>query len=108
MPITNVELHQLEALAGQRHITQSVAFQLAIATPDLLDAIRAQRTALIAWQFQAAGAALALQRLISAAQHMRAAQAAYEDYGSNEDSVVEAEAIFDIFLEDVRKALEGK
>ena len=69
--ITEYELNQLETLAGQRHITQSVAFQLAIATPDLLDAIRAQRTALIAWQFQAAGAALALQRLMTAAQTMR-------------------------------------
>ena len=39
--------------------------------------IHAQRMALIAWQFQAAGLALALQRLIDAAQTMRAAQAAY-------------------------------
>ena len=61
--ITEYELNQLEALAEQRHITQSVAFQLAIAAPDLLEAIRTQRTALIAWQFQAAGAALENQRL---------------------------------------------
>ena len=61
--ITEYELNQLKTLAEQRHITQSVAFQLAIAAPDLLEAIRAQRTALIAWQFQAAGAALENQRL---------------------------------------------
>ena len=72
--ITEYELNQLEALAEQRYITQSVAFQLAIAAPDLLEAIRAQRTALIAWQLQAAGAALALQRLMDAAQTMREAQ----------------------------------
>ena len=42
--------------------------------------IHAQRAALIAWQFQAAGAALALQRLIDAAQAMREAQQAWEDF----------------------------
>ena len=101
--ITEYELNQLEALAEQRYITQSVAFQLAIAAPDLLEAIRAQRTALIAWQFQAAGAALALQRIMSAAQAMRDAQQAYEQYGSNEDSVTEAEEVFDGLLADMRK-----
>lgn len=40
--------------------------------------IREQRSALIAWQFQAAGAALALQRLMDAAQAMREAQTAFE------------------------------
>ena len=65
-----------------------------------------QRAALIAWQFQAAGAALALQRIMDAAQAMREAQAAYEQYGSNEDSATEAEAVFDGLLADVRKALE--
>ena len=106
--ITEYELNQLEALAEQRYITQSVAFQLAIAAPDLLEAIRAQRTALIAWQLQAAGAALALQRLMDAAQTMREAQAAYEQYGSNEDSVTDAEAVFDGLLADMRKALEAR
>ena len=72
--ITEYELNQLEALAEQRHITQSVAFQLAIAAPDILATIRAQRAALIAWQFQAAGAALTLQRIMDAAQIMREAQ----------------------------------
>ena len=67
---------------------------------------RAQLTALIAWQFQAAGAALALQRLIDAAQAMREAQQAYEQHGSNEDSVAEAEAVFDGLLANVRRALE--
>lgn len=66
-----------------------------------------QRTALIAWQFQAAGAALMLQKFMSAAQAMRAAQLAYEQYGSNEDSVAEAEAIFDGLLADARRALEA-
>ena len=78
--ITEYELNQLESLAEQRYITQSVAFQLAIAAPDLLEAIRAQRTAIIAWQLQAAGAALALQRLMDAAQTMREAQQAWEDF----------------------------
>lgn len=63
---------------------------------------------IIAWQFQAAGAALALQRLIDAAQHMREAQQAYEEYGSNEDSATEAEAVFDGLLADVRMNLEEK
>ena len=63
---------------------------------------RAQHTALIAWQFQAAGAALALQRLMDAVQHMRETQQAYEQCGSNEDSVAEAEAVFDGLLADVR------
>ena len=67
-----------------------------------------QRTALIAWQFQAAGAALALQRLIDAAQAMRDEQQAYEEYGSNEDSATEAEAVFDGLLADVRHALEAR
>lgn len=61
------------------------------------------RHALIAWQLQAAGAALALQRLMGAAQNMREAQAAYEQYGSNEDSVTDAEAVFDGLLADMRK-----
>lgn len=69
-----------------------------ILAPSFIDAVRAQRSALIAWQFQAAGAALAMQRLISAAQTMREAQAAYEQYGSNEDSVTEAEEVFDGLL----------
>lgn len=103
--ITEYELNQLESLAEQRYITQSVAFQLAIAAPDLLEAIRAQRTALIAWQLQAAGAALALQRLMDAAQTMREAQQAYEQYGSNEDSMAEAEAVFDDILAKYHTAL---
>ena len=69
---------------------------------------RAQHTALIAWQFQAAGAALALQRLMSAAQVMREAQQAYETHGSNEDSVTEAESVFDGLLADVRRVLEAR
>ena len=70
--------------------------------------IHAQRTALIAWQLQAAGAALALQRLMDAAQTMREAQQAYEQYGSNEDSVTDAEAVFDGLLADMRHALEAR
>lgn len=69
---------------------------------------RAQLTALIAWQFQAAGAALALQRLMDAAQTMREAQQAYEEYGSNEDSAKEAEAAFDGLMADMRHALEAR
>ena len=60
---------------------------------------------IIAWQFQAAGAALALQRLMTAARTMREAQKAYEEHGSNEDSVAEAEAIFDGLLADLRIVL---
>ena len=67
-----------------------------------------QRSALVAWQFQAAGAALALQRLMDAAQAMRDEQQAYEEYGSNEDSATEAEAVFDGLLADVRMNLEEK
>lgn len=63
---------------------------------------------IIAWQFQAAGAALALQRLISAAQHMREAQQAYDQYGSNEDSMSEAEEVFDGLLADLRNAMEAR
>ena len=62
-------------------------------------------SAMIAWQFQAAGAALALQRIMDAAQAMREAQQAYEQYGSNEDSVTEAEAVFDGLIADVRNTL---
>ena len=69
--------------------------------------IHAQRSALIAWQFQAAGAALALQRIVDAAQVMRDAQQAYEQYGSNEDSVTEAEAVFDGLLDDIRRKTGG-
>ena len=69
--------------------------------------IHAQRTALIAWQFQAAGAALALQRIVDAAQVMRDAQQAYEQYGSNEDSVTEAEVVFDGLLDDIRRKTGG-
>lgn len=63
---------------------------------------------IIAWQFQAAGAALALQRLMTAAQAMREAQQAYEQHGSNEDSVSEAEEGFDDLLSEVRRALGVK
>lgn len=63
---------------------------------------------IIAWQLQASGAALALQRLMDAAQAMREAQQAYEQYGSNEDSVTEAEAVFDGLLADYRNALEAR
>ena len=69
--------------------------------------IHAQRTTLIAWQFQAAGMALALQRLMDAAKAMREAQQAYEKYGSNEDSVTEAEAVFDGLLDDIRRKTGG-
>lgn len=49
------------------------------------DAIKAHNalprmSTIIAWQLQAAGAALALQRLIDAAQAMREAQQAWEDF----------------------------
>lgn len=53
-------------------------FELCRAGSNLVDAIRAQRTALVVWQFQAAGAARALQRLMDAAQAMREAQTAFE------------------------------
>ena len=66
-----------------------------------------QRTALIAWQFQAAGAELQLQRLLDAAHAMRETQRAYEKYGSNEDSVTEAEAVFDGLLDDIRRKTGG-
>ena len=69
--------------------------------------IHAQRAALIAWQFQAAGAPLALQRLLDAAHAMRETQRAYEKYGSNEDSVTEAEAVFDGLLDDIRRKTGG-
>lgn len=77
------------------------------------DAIKAHNalprmSTIIAWQFQAAGAALALQRVMDAAKHMREAQQAYEQYGSNEDSVAEFEAVFDGLLADVRMNLEEK
>ena len=62
-------------------------------------------SAIIAWQFQAAGAALALQRIMDAAQAMRDAQQAYEQFGSNEDSVADAEAVFDGLLADLRRVL---
>ena len=64
-------------------------------------------TTVVAWQFQAAGAALALQRLMDAAHAMREAQAAYEQYGSNEDSMAEAEAVFDGLLDDLRRKTGG-
>ena len=62
---------------------------------------------IIAWQFQAAGATLALQRLMDAAQAMRETQTAYEQYGSNEDSTAEAEAVFDGMLDDLRRNTGG-
>ena len=52
-------------------------------------------------------AALTLQRLMSAAQVMREAQQAYETHGSNEDSVTEAESVFDGLLADVRCKIGG-
>ena len=52
-------------------------------------------------------AALALQRLMSAAQVMREAQQAYETHGANEDSVTEAESVFDGLLADVRCKIGG-
>ena len=82
-------------------------FELCRAGSNMVYTVRAQRTALIAWQFQAAGAALALQRLMSAAHAMREAQAAYEQYGSNEDSVTEAEGVFDGLLADVSAVIGG-
>ena len=69
--------------------------------------IRQPWAALIAWQFQAAGLALQLQKLMDAAQAMREAQQAYEQHGSNEDSMAEAEAVFDGLLADVRCKIGG-
>ena len=69
--------------------------------------IRQPWAALIAWQFQAAGLALQLQKLMDAAQAMREAQQAYETHGSNEDSVTEAESVFDGLLADVRCKIGG-
>ena len=45
---------------------------------------------------------------MDAAKHMREAQQACEQYGSNEDSVAEFEAVFDGLLADVRMNLEEK
>ena len=70
--------------------------------------IRQPWAAPIAWQFQAAGLALQLQKLMDAAQAMREAQQAYEQHGSNEDSVTEAEAAFDGLMADMRHALEAR
>lgn len=70
--------------------------------------IHAQRTSIVAWQFNAAGTGLMLKRIFDAALAMRDAQIAYEQYGSNEDSATEAEAVFDGLLADVRVNLEEK
>ena len=69
--------------------------------------IRQPWAALIAWQFQAAGLALQLQKLMDAAQAMREAQQAYEQCGSNEDSVTEAESIFYGLLDDIHRKTGG-
>ena len=45
---------------------------------------------------------------MDAAQAMREAQQAYEQHGSNEDSVTEAEAAFDGLMADMRHALEAR
>lgn len=80
-----------------------------------------QRTALIAWQFQAAGAALALQRLMNAGQAMRDEQRYWGNLiGTSTDMLItpainqaacilgNAEDAFDGLLADVRRAFWGK
>lgn len=76
---------------------------------------------IIAWQLQAAGAALALQRLMDAAQAMRDAQQAWGKLigvdtdmritpGINQAACTlsDAEDAFDDLLADVRNALEAR
>ena len=82
-------------MRGPRDVAESAAIAAWNALPRM--------STIIAWQFQAAGAALSLQRLMDAAKNMREAQAAYEQYGSNEDSVTDAEEVFDGLLADMRK-----
>lgn len=53
---------------------------------------------IIAWQFQAAGAALALQRIMDAGIKMRGEQHVQWLLGNNKDSVTDAEAVFDGLL----------
>ena len=68
---------------------------------------------IIAWQLQAAGAALALQRLMDAAQAMREAQQAWEKLiGIDDDMRIQAacklgyvEDAFDVLLAKSRKTL---
>lgn len=82
------------------------------------DAIKAHNTlprmsALIAWQLQAAGIALALQRLIDAAKNMREAQQALENLIGVDDGtrmqaackLCDAEDAFDDILAKHRKTL---
>ena len=70
--------------------------------------IHAQRTSIVAWQFNAAGTGLMLKRIFDAALAMRDAQIAYEQYGSNEDSVAAAEDVFDGLIADACRAFWGK
>lgn len=57
-------------------------------------------SAVIAWQFQAAGIALALQRIMDSGLKMREEQHVQWLLGNNEDSVTEAEAVFDGLIGD--------
>ena len=123
--ITEAELDRLESLS-QAHELPQVVGDLVEALREIdderrmvaLDASVARviasqsRSALIAWQFQAAGAALALQRLMSAAQKMREAQQAWEyiiNSATQEaaSNVVDAEDAFDDMLAGLLADMQG-
>ena len=75
VPRLIAKIKSLRILIGIKHAGANAAINY---NDSLLSENVAQRTALIAWQFQAAGAALALQRFMDAAKNMREAQWAWE------------------------------
>lgn len=121
--ITEAELARLEELrtrseesyvpyGGTTPATTWYQLEACSAVPDLIETIRAQRTALIAWQFQAAGAALMLQRLMDAGLKMRGEQRAWEyiiNSATQESAsnVVNAEDAFDDLLAGILSDMQG-
>ena len=107
--ITEAELDRLESLLREidderRMVALDASVARVIASQS--------RSALIAWQFQAAGAALMLQRLMDAAKKMREAQQAWEyiiNSATQEaaSNVVDAEDAFDDMLADMLAEMQG-
>lgn len=64
-------------------------------------------TTVVAWQFQAAGAALALQRLVDSGQSLRNAQYLAARISSFGPAAIEVGEEFDTALDDARAAIGG-
>lgn len=87
-------------MRGPRDVAESAAIAAWNALPRM--------STIIAWQLQAAGAALALQKLIESGQAMRNAQELFDLSFDYEGPARQMEELFDAALDEARNALEAR